>query len=586
MKGLSYAWKTVLPFLVLFLLAIIISNNLVARSVNQSNFNNWEQNLTQQARLYAELASPMIQNGSPYTGVDKLAKSPREQVDVRITIILANGQVIGDSIADPSSIENQIFFPEVKSALAGIEYTNTRETIYRQGDILYVAVPVYANDLVIGVARTSISMSVMNTVASKIRNLNLLVLLFTSVAAAILAILLTSRGINPLRRLTAQVDTLAGNDEIKPLRTTHGRDEIGALTASLNHLMSKLDQKINGLKAEQATLNAVLSNMSDGAIVVTSDGNVQMMNEAAIRLFNVDGEITGERSLIEVTRLYQLVDLWKKCLSTESTQTTLLELLPGKDSLQVIASSMGSSYPGSILLLAQDLTELRKLQNIRRDFVNNVSYQLNTPLASMKSLAVKLQSAGWEDRAASGKLLDQMNGQIDEMTQMVQELIQLARIESGREPFEFKPLLPKEIILPAVERMQPQAERSGLVLKTEIAADLPEILADGPRLQEVLVNLIHNAVKFTQPSGIITVKAEKRESEILFSVADTGMGIKPAELDRIFERFYRSESTRGAAGTGLGLSIARHTVEAHKGRIWAESEPGQGTVFFFTIPIA
>lgn len=583
MKGLSYTWKTLLPFLAIVLIALVCSNILIARSIDQFITHNWEQNLLQQARLYADSASSLIQAGSPYTGVDEIAKS--HPSDIRVTILLTDGTVIGDSTIDPAKVENQIFFPEVKAALKGKEGIDTRQSVSLKTGLLFAAVPIQSGGQVIGVARTSIPMSAMDAEVRNIRNINWIILGITLVVTGLLAVVLSAPGINPLRKLTRQVDLISSTGEFTPLRVSLGHDEISTLTMSFNRLISDLNQQITQLGSEQAILGSVLSNMSDGVIIVSPEGNVKLINQAAIRLFNVAGDISREKTLIEVTRLYQLVEIWKKSLATGETQTTTLELLPDNNYVQVIASPLGASFPGVTLLLAQDLTRLRKLETVRRDFVQNVSHALDTPLSSLKTLAESLQSGKIQDNELAPQILTRMNIEIDKMLQIVHELLELARIETGKTPFEFRPVQPKEIVLPAIERMKDQAERASLDLNTQLEENLPPVLADALRMQEVLINLIHNAIKFTPSGGKVTVKVEKRDKFVQFCVEDTGIGIKPADLDRIFERFYRSDRTINSGGTGLGLSIAKHTIEAHQGKIWAESEPGRGATFFFTIPV-
>jgi len=223
---------------------------------------------------------------------------------------------------------------------------------------------------------------------------------------------------------------------------------------------------------------------------------------------------------------------------------------------------------------------------VRRDFVSNVSHELRTPLASLKALTETLQTGALDDPVAAKRFLKQMEIEIDNLTQMVQEFLDLSRIESGRVTFNRQPVDPRSLIEQAVERMALQAERSGLTIGMEDRGPVPAVNADAERIESVLTNLLHNAIKFTPPGGKISVSAYQKENDVVFSIRDTGVGIKPEDLSRIFERFYKADQSRSGGGTGLGLSIARHTVEAHGGKIWAESTPGQGSVFYFSLPLA
>jgi two-component system, OmpR family, phosphate regulon sensor histidine kinase PhoR len=235
------------------------------------------------------------------------------------------------------------------------------------------------------------------------------------------------------------------------------------------------------------------------------------------------------------------------------------------------------------LLLFQNLTRVRHLETVRQDFISNISHELRTPLASLKALTDTLQESALDDPPAARRFLQRIETEVDALSLMVSELLELSRIESGRVPLKMEAVSASDLIDQAVERLRLQAERAGLNVETTCQQDLPSVLADSSRLEQVLVNLLHNAIKFTPTGGIITVGAQLSEDNVLFSVKDTGIGIPTDDLSRIFERFYKTDRARSGGGTGLGLAIARHLVEAHGGRIWAESVEGQGSIFYFTV---
>lgn len=586
MKSLPYAWKVVLPFLILLLLSLIIINIFVSTAVFNFATSNWEQRLMQMAHLYADDAAPLILEGPPYSNVQALAMSQKENSDVRVTFILPDGTVVGESSAPLLLLENHLLRPEVQAALAGRSASEIRKSITLNDELLYTAVPIKDGSKIIGVSRLSISTSVLHQQIRTITNVNLGIMLIAGVIGVAMAILLTARGINPLRRLTAQVQSISQSEELTTIPPNLENDEIGLLTSSFNDLITRLNQQISNLKSEQATLDAVLSNMSDGAMIVSKDGTVELINEAAMEQFGVQQVPENHPSLIEVIRNHQVYELWVKSRSSGKTEEALLDLLAEKRYLQVIASSLGSSMPGATLILVQDLTRLRKLESVRRDFVSNASHELRTPLASLKALTETAQESLPNDTKNASHFLYLMNDEIDNMTQMVTEFLELAKIESGKVPFNIVSVNPMTFLQPSVERMVPQAERAGIKITTEFAESLPNVLADAPRIQEVIVNLLHNAVKFTPPGGSIKVTARVVEQKLEVAVSDTGVGIKPTDLDRIFERFYKTDKARTAGGTGLGLSIARHTVEAHQGMIWVDSIEGQGSVFAFSLPLA
>jgi two-component system phosphate regulon sensor histidine kinase PhoR len=229
---------------------------------------------------------------------------------------------------------------------------------------------------------------------------------------------------------------------------------------------------------------------------------------------------------------------------------------------------------------------VRRLETVRRDFISNISHELRTPLASLKALADTLRDGALEDPPAAQRFLDRMEVEVDALTQMVQELLELSRIESGQVGFEMAQVPVVNVVRPPVERLRPQAERADLQLSVDLAPDLPPVLADAERMQQVITNLVHNAIKFTPPGGEVAISATAGEGEVIISVRDTGVGIPADDLPRIFERFYKADRARSGGGTGLGLAIAKHIVLAHGGRIWAESVEGRGSTFYVALPLA
>jgi two-component system phosphate regulon sensor histidine kinase PhoR len=284
-------------------------------------------------------------------------------------------------------------------------------------------------------------------------------------------------------------------------------------------------------------------------------------------------------------RHHQLIELWKRCQQSGQEQAELLELGRQGLFLQAIVTPIQEAGAPAYLVILQDLTRLRKLETVRRDFVSNVSHELRTPLASIKALVDTLRDGALGDPSAARRFVDKIEVEANALTQLVEELLELARIESGRAPLQLQPVAVADMVVPPVERLRQQSERAGLVLKTALPADLPLVLADLERARQVVLNLVHNAIKFT-PTGEITVSAERAGDEVVIAVRDTGAGISPDDLPRIFERFYKADRARSGGGTGLGLAIARHIVQGHGGRIWAESIEGQGSTFYFTLRAA
>ena len=322
--------------------------------------------------------------------------------------------------------------------------------------------------------------------------------------------------------------------------------------------------------------------MTDGVLIADAGGKVTLANPAAEGLFEVKNAIG--HTVAEVLRQHKLVEAWRRSRETGLPQEESVELSARRQFLQLVV--LPDQQSGGSLLLVQNLTRVRRLETIRRDFISNVSHELRTPLASLKALTETLRDGALEDPKAAHRFLGRIETEVDALTQMAQELLELTRIESGQVPLEFKAIPAASLLLSAADRMRAQAERAGLVIRLGAPQDTTNVRADPSRLEQVLVNLIHNALKFTHPGGEVVLSVQTEKEVVRFAVRDTGVGIPVDDLERIFERFYKADRARSGGGTGLGLSIARHIVEAHGGSIWAESEEGRGSTFYFTIPLA
>lgn len=358
--------------------------------------------------------------------------------------------------------------------------------------------------------------------------------------------------------------------------------ELENLASALTSLVSNFDLRYSIIDSERSRLATVLDQITDGVLIANEEGLIQFANPAAGRLFQFANPT--RHSIAEVVRNHQLVEAWRRCQQTRQMQSESVELPAHHQYLQLVV--IPDKHSSGSLLLAQDLTRLRRLETVRRDFVSNLSHELRTPLASLRALAETLQEGALDDPPAARRFVDQIQIEVDALTQMANELLELSKIESGRFALDRTPVAAYDLLNSAARRMEVQAERASITLRVECTNDLPNVQVDSQRLEQVLVNLIHNAVKFTRPGGEVVLFADAADSEVRFAVRDTGIGIPADEVSRIFERFYRVDKSRTGSGTGLGLSIAKHIVEAHGGKIWAESVEGQGSTFYFTIPVA
>jgi two-component system phosphate regulon sensor histidine kinase PhoR len=448
--------------------------------------------------------------------------------------------------------------------------------------MLYTAVSIENNGQVLAFVRVALPLQQVSVNIAQLQRILIAATVVVALLAVLLATLIADRISRPVRDLTRSAWQLASvNSTDQPIPPN--KDEISQLETVFNIMSARLSGEIKDLEKERATFETVLQKMTDGVFIVDEQGDIQLVNPAAEKMFSISQSTAIKKPLIEVVRHHQPVEMWQYCRDSGETQSVDFEV-GNRLSLQGIATSLGPAISGSTLLLFRDLTRQRQIETMRRDFISNVSHELRTPLAALKALTETLQAGALEDPPAAHRFLEQMETEVDSLSLMVSELLELSRIESGRVPLDRVSTRPIEIVNPAYERLRLQAERAGLTLTIECPEDLHPVLADATRVQQVVVNLLHNAIKFTPSGGQVLVRADQEEQAVLFSVTDTGIGIATEDLARIFERFYKVDRSRATSGTGLGLAISRHLVEAHGGRIWVESEVGKGSTFNFTIP--
>jgi two-component system phosphate regulon sensor histidine kinase PhoR len=378
---------------------------------------------------------------------------------------------------------------------------------------------------------------------------------------------------------TARADLLAGG-------------ELSQLSRAVNRLAERNERQMRLRKRERDRLETVLHSTSDGVIMLDRRGYVAQINPAAERLLRLSAAKAIHQSFVQIVRDYRVADVWQQCVQQGQEQIATVEVSSGFF-LRIHVTPLRKGAAGGFLVLLQDLSHLYRLEAVRRDFISNISHELRTPLASIKALVDTLRDGALTDPPAAEHFLGRMEIEVDSMTQMVQELLDLSRIESGQAPLRLFPAAVATLIEPAVERLRAQATRAGLtltvVLPADLPADLPQVMVDADRIRQVVINLVHNAIKFTPAGGFITVTAragrEGGRESVVVSVADTGMGIPAEDVARIFERFYKADRARSGGGTGLGLAIAKHTIQAHNGRLWVESTEGKGSTFSFTLPL-
>ena len=369
--------------------------------------------------------------------------------------------------------------------------------------------------------------------------------------------------------------------------------EVDDLIARSTSVEVDLRGQIETLEHEYERVATALGNMADGILIVDADLRVTRANLAALRLLHQRDETIYGHTLAEVVRDHELVEVLSAAMRERGQRSTTVRLAPGGEEARFLKATgiplepaPDSDRPAGLLVL-QDVSELRRTETVRREFVGNVSHELRTPLASLKALVETLEEGALDDPPAAREFLGQMHVEVDNLAQLVQELLELSRIESGQAQLNREAVSPLSLLRAAERRLGRQAERVGVQLAVEEAPDVPAVYADPQLVERVLLNLVQNALKFTPAGGTVHLTATEHEGGVRLSVSDTGIGLPAEELDRIFERFYKVDRSRASRGTGLGLAIAKHIIQAHGGRIWAESPgEGQGASFHFTLPLA
>lgn len=390
---------------------------------------------------------------------------------------------------------------------------------------------------------------------------------------------------NPVRNVAEGARSLARGDLDHRVRTSSLR-ETRELNDAFNQMAATLRDLVHGLDAERSLLAVVMETMADGVIVLDPDNRIRLINRAAQRLLDADIHSARGSTLAEIARDHELLELASGSASTGQIQRAEIELLHHRRFLRAIATPISADPGQGVLLTLQDVTRLRQVQNTRREFVSNVSHELRTPLASVNAMVETLDGGAIYDTEVARDFLSRIHDDIRRMTAMVDELLELSSLESGQMPIHLAPVELAEVANKVTARFETNANSRGVKLLTLIPHGLPYLMADPGKLDQILTNLVENALKFTPEGGRVTLSARTAEAGIQIEVADTGVGVAREHLPHIFERFYKVDRSRRDTGTGLGLAITRRLVQAHGGDITVASVEGEGSAFTLTLPRA
>jgi two-component system phosphate regulon sensor histidine kinase PhoR len=584
----SIRWRIAVPYVALILASMLGLAFYASEQMRRARLDDLETQLLANAQLMADSIGSLPREEQDADALNALATRWAHSLEVRVTLIGTDGVVLGESHQDRFQMDNHLGRPEVQQALSTGQGSRIRFSQTVGYEMMYVALAMAnpAQEQVVGVVRVALPLRQIEASVNRLRQTVLTAALLTALVAVILALYIAERTARPVRQLTRAAERLAQGD-LEARLFPASRDEIGQLTHAFNRMAEQLRDEVSNLAQEQRRLAAVLENMADGALITDDSGRVRLINPAAARLLRLDAASQDQAlglSFAQVVRHHQLIELWRRCHRRGKEQVETVELDRQGLFLQAIVTPLRGEETGGYLVVLQDLTRIRRLETVRRDFISNISHELRTPLAGLKALVDTLRGGALQDPPAAQRFLNRMDAEVDVLTQMVQELLDLSRIESGKAPLRLVSTPVDEVVLPPIERLRPQAEREEVQIVGSLPPTLPLVLADAERARQVVRNLVHNAIKFTPAGGTITVAAQSVGNQVVISVKDTGVGIPAEDLARIFERFYKADRARSGGGTGLGLAIARHIVQGHGGRIWAESVEGQGSTFYFSLP--
>jgi two-component system phosphate regulon sensor histidine kinase PhoR len=418
-------------------------------------------------------------------------------------------------------------------------------------------------------------------------------ILIAGLAAAALALALTVYSERQRRldtgNLVAAARRLEDGQLADRLPAVH-TPELQSVAAALAAIGQHLHRARQEAETERQRFTAVLGRSADGVLAIDGEGSVRYVNAAARRLLGIPAaasfEPPAEQSFVAAVRDHELAALLERCRREQAQVTGIVRLAAQGRDVEAIFLPLQGAGGWRYLGLLHDLTEIRRGEGQRRDLVSNLSHELRTPLASIKAAVQVLAEGGFEDDEAARELLGGVDHEVDRLTQLVDEMLELSRIESGQLPFQFEAVDAAQLCSDAVRRLSAQAERAGVALRWNAEPELPALRADPERLLRAVINLVHNAIKFTPAGGSVTVEARRHGGMGEIAVRDTGIGIPQAEQERIFERFYKVDRARSSTGTGLGLAIVKHTAQAHGGRVEVASSPGAGATFRLLIPFA
>jgi two-component system phosphate regulon sensor histidine kinase PhoR len=583
--------KLTASYLFVVAVTLLITGLFLTRRLKANYIASLEESLGSQAMLMRDLAAPLTASAAP-GGFQTLAHRLGGEMRCRVTVVRADGVVLGDSERTADELvrmDNHRTRPEISAALASGTGEAMRYSRTLQEDMLYIAVPIEVARGRWGVLRVALPLTEVHKRVNAFQN-DLIKAGAAAMGIAFLVALVSVRKISqPLQALSRTAREI-GEGRYPREVAVATPDEFGELARAFSDMAGRIEEKVGELSRERAQLSAILAALAEGVVAVDHEGRVLFLNPAAEKLFGVQARELIGRPALEVLRHSAFQDVLRETLSVRRAVSQEISIHTPHDR-SVLVQALPVSYSETqtgVLAALQDITELRRLERVRQEFVANVSHELRTPLTAIKGYVETLMDGAMDDKTHAQEFLKVIDDHTRHLALLIDDVLDLSAIEAKRVEYRFEPVALSEITERLLKGLAPMAKAKNLRMQNRLTAALPKVRADKDKLAQILMNLIDNAIKFNKDGGQVEITAEVKDGSVDVSIRDTGMGIQPADLPRVFERFYRADKSHShqIAGTGLGLAIVKHLVEAHQGVVTAESIPTQGSTFRFTLPTA
>jgi two-component system phosphate regulon sensor histidine kinase PhoR len=575
--------KIIGSYLLLIVLLAAIFSWIVRDALLDAMLIQFEHNLINEV----ELVKAMIENeDNEYVDFQEFSELIKEKINVRVTIVDKTGRVLSDTDENSENMMNHINRDEIKSAFeTGRTNVRLRYSDTVKADHLYAAT-VFKLDGFEYVIRISKPLLELKTFNYQMLNFALAAIVISSLLASAMAIVMVRKITKPIYELTKAANSIAEGDYGRKIYT-QSKDQIGDLTASFNKMSLNLDASMKEVKKRNIELESILNSMINGIIAIDQNKNILMINNISFEILGLPEDfVTENESMYKIIRNDEVAEMIEKSISHGESQVKELKYLSLDKVLRIYVNPIMTSTSdiiGSIVVI-QDVTQIRKLEKMRSDFVSNVSHELKTPLTSIKGFVDTLKGGALENKATALRFLEIIDIESDRLYRLINDILLLSEIETmEREPDKTEVHI-NEIVDEVVEMLALKASDKNLMLKKRIEGDF-YINANADRIKQMFINLVDNAIKYTEV-GEVEVSLEAEGSWIKTTVSDTGIGFDEKYKERLFERFYRVDKgrSRSYGGTGLGLSIVKHIVLLYKGKISVDSTPGKGTRFEILLP--